>query len=166
MGDFKYQGFFTPAKAGKIIWGVGPSLVIPTSTDDRLGSDKWSAGPTALVLAMPGPWVFGVLAQNVWSFAGPSSEDSVNQFLCQYFINYNLGEGWYIASTPTITSNWKAEGGDKWTVPFGGGIGRLFRIGTQAVDLKAQAFYNVERPDYAANWSLQVMFKLLFPKKK
>ncbi len=76
----------------------------------------------------------------------------------------SLGDGWYIASTPTITSNWKADSGDKWTVPFGGGVGRLFRIGKQAVDLKAQAFWNAERPDNGADWSLQVMLKFLFPK--
>jgi hypothetical protein len=49
-------------------------------------------------------------------------------------------------------------------VPFGGGVGRLFRVGNQAVDLKVQAFWNAVKPDGAADWTLQAQLKLLFPK--
>jgi len=45
---------------------------MPTNTNDRLGTDKWSAGPGAVVLAMPGKWVLGFLGYNLWSFAGDS----------------------------------------------------------------------------------------------
>jgi hypothetical protein len=71
---------------------------------------------------MPGKWVVGVLAQNVWSFAGDSNASDVNKFLFQYFINYNLDNGWYLSTTPVITANWEASSGNKWTVPFGGGV--------------------------------------------
>jgi len=52
----------------------------------------------------------------------------VNQILLQYFINYNLKKGWYIGWQPIITANWEARSGDVWTVPFGGGIGRIMKI--------------------------------------
>jgi len=33
--------------------------------------------------------------------------------------------GWYLTTAPTITAKWEADdSGDKWTVPFGGGVGR------------------------------------------
>jgi len=82
----------------------------------------------------------------------------------QYFINYNFESGWYISSTPTITANWEADSDDRWTVPFGGGIGKLVRFGKLPVDIKAQAFWYAEKPDGAADWTLQLQFKLLFPK--
>jgi hypothetical protein len=44
LGNITWQGFISPAKPGKLIWGAGPVLQIPTNTDDRLGTDKWSAG--------------------------------------------------------------------------------------------------------------------------
>jgi hypothetical protein len=81
LGDFTYQAFFGPAKPGKWIWGAGPAFVLPTATEDRYSSDKWSAGPTAVALTMPGKWVLGVLGQNVWSFAGDSDAADVNKFL-------------------------------------------------------------------------------------
>ena len=165
LGDFTYQAFFSPAKLVKIIWGTGPAFIFPTNTDDRLGVDKWSAGPAVVALAKPGHWLFGTLVQNVWSYAGDSDVPDVNFFSFQYFINYNFKNGWYISSTPTITADWEADSDERWTVPIGGGVGRLVKFGKQPVDLKLQGFYNVENPKGTADWSLQFQVKLLFPKK-
>lgn len=81
LGDLTYQAFFSPAKASKWIWGAGPAFVLPTATEDLYSSEKWSAGAAAVALSMPGNWVYGVLAQNVWSVAGDSNAADVNKFL-------------------------------------------------------------------------------------
>jgi len=165
LGDLTIQAFFSPAKPGKIIWGAGPAFIFPTNTDDRLGVDKWSAGPAAVALAKPGHWLFGALVQNVWSYAGDSDASDVNFFSFQYFINYNFKSGWYLSSTPTITADWEADSDDRWKVPVGGGVGHLVKLGKQPVDLKLQGFYNVEKPKNANDWSVQLQVKFLFPKK-
>ena len=82
--------FISPTKPGKIIWGIGPALVIPTATDTILGQGKLSLGPGFVALTQPHHWTLGVLTNNVWSVAGSGSRPSVNQFLLQYFINYNM----------------------------------------------------------------------------
>jgi hypothetical protein len=96
--------------------------------------------------------------------AGDSDAPDVNQFQFQYFVNYNLDDGWYLSSTPTLTADWEADSDDRWTVPFGGGGGRLFRVGAQPIDLKAQGLWYAEKPNGAADWTLQVRLKFLFPK--
>ena len=164
LGDINFTGFFSPKQPGKIIWGVGPTLVFPTATDDVTGTDKWSAGPSVVVLTMPGQWVIGALVSNVWSFAGDDERADVNSFLMQYFVNYNLPDGWYLTSAPIITANWEAESGEQWTVPFGGGIGRVFRIGRQPINMQTQVFYNVETPTNGAKWQWRLQVQLLFPK--
>lgn len=166
LGDMTYQGFFSPARPAKWILGVGPALVLPSATENRYASDKWSAGASAVALTMPGKWVVGVLAQNVWSFAGDSDAADVNKFLFQYFINYNLNKGWYLSTTPVITANWEASSGNKWTVPFGGGVGRLVKFGKLPVDLKLAAYWNAEKPTFGPDWNLQFTVKFLFPKGK
>ena len=87
LGDTTVTGFFSPKDSSKLIWGVGPTFLIPTATDDTLGSDKWGAGASVVLLAMPGRWVVGSLFSNVWSFAGSGDQD-LNNFTWQYFINY------------------------------------------------------------------------------
>jgi len=164
LGDINTSLFLSPAKPGKFIWGVGPILQFPTATDNVLGTGKWCAGPTAVGLFMPGQWVLGALANNIWSYAGDEDRPDVNQFLFQYFVNYNFPHGWYLTSAPIITSNWKAESGNQWTVPFGGGVGKIVRIGKLPLNLQLQAFYNVVKPDLAEDWSVRFQFQFLFPK--
>jgi len=163
FGNIQYQAFFTPAQPGDVIWGVGPVFEFPSNTEN-LGSDKWSAGIGAVALSMPGNWVIGGMLMNFWSFAGPSDADDVNKLVFQYFINYNLDDGWYLTSTPLITANWEADSDKRWTVPFGGGVGRLVKFGNQPVDFKLQAFSNVERPEHGPDWSVMFAVKFLFPK--
>ena len=165
LGDINLSFFFSPAKPGEWIWGVGPTFTIPTATDDLLGSDRWSAGPAVVLLKIRGPWVYGALANNQWSFAGPGHDGSkVNAFLVQPFANYNLSKGWYICSSPIITADWEADSGQKWTVPLGGGFGRLVKIGKMPVNFQVQAFSNVVHPDYGPDWSLRFQIQLRFPK--
>jgi hypothetical protein len=164
LGDIIFTAFLSPANPGKIIWGAGPVLLLPTATDEKLGTKKWGAGPSAVALTIRGPWVFGALANHIWSFAGDGNRDDVNQTLIQPFVNYNLPEGWYLVSSPIITADWKADSDNTWTVPLGGGIGKVFRIGRLPVNTSAQAFYNVEKPDFGADWSLRVQLQFLFPK--
>ena len=164
LGDITYSAYLSPKNSGSWIWGVGGAFVLPTATEDRYASDKWSAGPAFVALTMPGNWVTGVLLQNVWSFAGDDDARDVNKFLFQYFINYNFGDGWYLSSTPIITANWEAGSGNQWTVPFGGGVGKLVKHGKLPVDYKLTAYWNAEKPEFGPDWQLQFTIKFLLPK--
>src|SRR6516225_7595732 len=64
---------FFARKPSKIIWGVGPALLLPTATDDALGSGKWSIGPSVVALVQPVEFTIGALVRRSWSFAGSSS---------------------------------------------------------------------------------------------
>jgi len=163
LGDTTFTAFLSPKDSGDLIWGVGPAILIPTATDDDLGSDEWGAGPSAVFLTMPGHWVIGSLFSNVWSFGG-SGSDKVNTFTWQPFVNYNMARGWYLTSSPIITANWEASSDDTWTVPLGGGFGRIFRVGKQAMNAQFQGFYNVEKPEFGSDWGLRLQFQLLYPK--
>ena len=123
-----------------------------------------SAGPSAVVVVQPGPFVMGALIRQLWSFAGDDGRRDVSQMLIQPLVNYNLPGGWFLVSAPIITANWEASSDDRWVVPIGGGGGRVLRIGAQPVTAVAQAFYNVEKPDFGPDWSLRVNLNFLFPK--
>jgi len=162
LANITYQGFLSPAQPGMLIWGLGAALELPTATDDQLGADRWSGGPSALLLAMPGDWVVAVLVQNVWDFAG-TGDETVNRFTLQPIASLTLDKGWYLTSAPVITADWDAEAENRWTVPIGAGAGKLHRFGNQPVDFKLVYYYNVEKPTIGADWSLLFSVKLLFP---
>lgn len=114
---------------------------------------------------MPGNWVVGSLVSNVWS---PENDDGnkVNLFTWQYFVNYNIpgGNGLYLVSAPIINADWEADSDDRWTIPWGGGIGKIFKIGNQPVNGQISAYYNSEKPDNGADWQLRAQLQFLFPK--
>ena len=165
FGDMQPSFFFSPKKTGKLIWGVGPVLQLPTATDTYLGQGKFGMGPTIVSLVQPGPWTVGALVNNVWSVAGSGSRPKVNQMTLQYFINYNLKKGWYLGSQPILTANWELKTG-RWVVPFGGGIGRVMKLGAQPVNLQVGFYGNAVHPENASTWSMRTMVVFLFPKKK
>lgn len=165
LGDINPSFFFAPSKVGKVIWGVGPTFIIPTATGKTLGQGKLQIGPTAVVLVQPKKWTFGFLVNNTWSVAGKSNRPATNQGIFQYFINYNLNKGYYLTWQPTITFNWKATGADRWLVPFGGGIGRIKKIGNQPVNISVQAYANPVRQPNAGSFTLRFQIALLYPKK-
>jgi hypothetical protein len=166
LGDLNTSLFLSPAEPGKWTWGAGPIFTFPTATDDVLGTGKWGAGPTAVLLRSQGNWLYGGLVSNVWSYAGDSDRKSVSTMSVQPFINYNLPKGWYLSTSPIITANWKADSDNCWTIPLGGGFGKIVRIGDQPVNVSLKAYYNVEHPDNAAEWLFQLQVTFLFPKGK
>jgi opacity protein-like surface antigen len=165
IGDITQEFFVSPTHPGALIWGVGPVFTIPSATDPILGQGKVLVGPTAVLLETPGHWVIGVLVNNQWSVGGNPLRPNVNEFLAQPFVNYNMAHGWFLTSSPMITANWLAAPGQQWTVPIGGGFGRLFKLGDQPVNAELEAYYNVVRPDGTPTWQLRAVLALLFPEK-
>ncbi len=162
LGDIDFTAFLSPSKPEGWIFGFGPTVSLPTASEDELGSERWGFGPSAVALKIDGPWVYGALVKNQWDVGGDSDRKHINRGLMQPFVNYNLAGGWYLVSGPIITANWKADSGEKWTVPVGGGFGRLFLIGEQPVNAQFQTFYNVVHPSLGGNWSMRLQIQFLF----
>jgi hypothetical protein len=175
LGNLNPQFYLSPAHPGKIIWGVGPQLWLPTATNKTLGVNKWGGGPAAVVLTKQGHWLFGALIGNVWtggagqqgheSTTDPTVFHSINQMTLNPFVFYNMKRGWYLMSSPIMTSDWAAKAGQHWTVPVGGGFGRVFRMGGQLLNARAQFWSDVKSPTGYQSWTMQTQIQLLFPRK-
>ncbi|HCK76363.1 MAG TPA: neuromedin U [Gammaproteobacteria bacterium] len=162
IGDISFTGFFSPKESGKWIWGAGPVALLPTGSDD-LTQDKWGLGPSAVVLTMNGPWVYGGLISNIWSVSGSGTSD-INLMTLQPFINYNLPGGRYLTSSPVITANWEKDSGERWIVPMGLGYGKIFKLGKAPVNGQISLYRNVEVPTNGSDWQLRLQLQFMFPK--
>lgn len=112
----------------------------------------------------PGPWVIGTLARQLFSVAGPRGGTDVNQTLLQPFVNYNMSGGWYLVSAPIITADWSAAASQRWTVPLGGGVGRIFKIAGQPMNASLQAYGYAATPRLGPRWALRFQVQFLFPR--
>jgi hypothetical protein len=121
------------------------------------------AGISVVGLRIDGPWVYGALVNNVWSFGGTSGPggNKYNLFTLQPFLNYNFGDGWYVTSSPIITANW-LTGGQEWTLPVGGGVGKVFRLGKLPINISVQGYYNSLTPNNGPNWQLRSQLTFIF----
>jgi hypothetical protein len=163
LSDIVFTAFYSIEGKGPIM-GIGPVLEIPTGGAER-GSQKWSAGPSFVILVDPGDWTLGALINNTWSFAGNDDREDVNHMLLNLFIVRQLGDGWYVNSAPIITADWTVESGDQWIVPVGAGGGKLIYLGGKLpVNLQTQMYYNVVRPDFGPEWQWRFQLQIILPK--
>ena len=164
IGDLNPSFFLVPRLAGRWTVGVGPTVLLPPASREDLGSGQWGLGPAAVAVYTNGPWVAGGLVNQIWSVTGDSDRRAVSRFLVQPFVNYNLPNGWYVVASPIITADWQARA-DRWLVPLGGGVGRVFRIGSQPVNASLQAFANVVKPEPFGDVTIRAQIQLLFPRR-
>lgn len=168
LGDTQFSAFLSPSEPGDggLIWGAGAIAQLPTDTDEVLGNRNWGLGPTAVVLRLAhgDPWVYGVLVNNVWSLGDSKRGGAYNNLLVQPFVNYNFQGGTYISSAPIITADWKADGGERWTLPLGAAIGRIFHLGKLPLNTQIGAYYNVVHPDNGPTWQIRFQIQAMFPK--
>jgi hypothetical protein len=167
LGDIQFSVMASPSEPGpgRLIWGVGAIAQLPTNTSDAVGNKNWGLGPQAVALHLEkgSPWVYGVLANNVWSLSGDKQGGRYNNFLLQPFVNYNFPDGLYVNTVPMITANWEAPSGQQWTVPLGFGIGKIFHLDKLPVNTQLGGYYNVVHPDDGAGWQLRLQVQFMFP---
>jgi len=162
LADIVLTAFYVPESKG-VMWGFGPVVELPTGGSER-GSQKWSAGPSFVVLVQPGDWTIGGLLNNTWSFAGNSDRNDVNHMMMNLFVVRQLGGGWYVNSAPIITADWTADSEDRWIVPLGAGGGKMSMLGGKLpLNLQTQLYYNVVRPDFGPEWQWRMQAQIMLP---
>ena len=164
LGDVVQSLFFSPERPafGRLIWGVGPVLLLPTATDKLLGTDKFGLGPTAVALTQSGPWTIGMLANHIWSVAGDDDRSDVSATFLQPFIAHTTPSAWTFTLNTESTYDWEAE---EWSVPINVQVSKLLRIGTQPVSIGGGLRYWADSPDTGPeDFGGRFVVTFLFPK--
>ena len=164
LGDTVQSAFFSPKAptSSGWIWGAGPVLLLPTATDQTLGSEKWGIGPTAVVLRQQGPWTYGALVNHIESFAGDDARADVSATFMQPFLTYITPTRTTIALNTESTYDWERE---QWSIPVNFVVNQMLRFGDQAVQVGAGVRYWADSPATGADdWGFRLQFTLLYPK--
>jgi len=165
--DILLSAFFSPTKSG-LVWGAGPALGLPTTTDPLLGSGQWTAGPTVVMLKQSGPWTVGGLANHVWSYASTGDYDrkDVSTSLIQPFLSYGTKGGVTFGLSSESTYDWEAEEGEEWTVPVVAKISKITKLGPFPFSVQVGGAVYPESPEGGPEWKLRTSFTVILPKAK
>ena len=163
LGDIVQSFFLSPnaPTSSGWIWGAGPVLLWPSATDDALGTDKWGAGPTVVILKQQKGWTYGGLANHIWSYAGNDNRADVNATLLQPFLSYTTKKQTTFGFSTEATYDWN---GEQWTVPLNLSVSQLLMLGKLPISFQFGPRFYVERPDGGPDWGLRFSVTLLFPK--
>jgi len=162
LADTVTTVFFSPSKAGRVIWGVGPVLLLPTATNNSLGTEKFGLGPSAVALTQPGKWTLGMLFNHIWSTSGANDRPDVNQTYLQPFANYNLGKGLAVGVSMEASGNWKKD--EVWTAPLLFSVSKVTLLGKQPVQIAVAAGPTVVSPTGGPSWRFRLSMTFLFPR--
>ena len=164
LGDIQQSLLFSPVRptAGGWIWGAGAVFLLPTATDDLLGTEKWALGPSVVALHQNGPWTVGGLANHIKSVGGASDRANINATYVQPFVSYTLPSAWTFTLLTETTYDWESE---QWSVPLMGVVSRVFNFGGQMVSFGVGAKYYAKSTDGGPEgWGGRLVVTFLFPK--
>jgi hypothetical protein len=162
LGDIKIKAYLADATQMGLSWGIGPVIGIPTATDTLLGTGRWTAGPAVTLVYTDGVMVAGIAADGLFSFAGPESRGDISELGIRPFIYLNNDQGWYIFIDPEFTCNFELPDSQQWTVPLGGGIGKTFTAGKQAMSAYVSGYAKFKHPTDASDLYMKAGLSLLF----
>lgn len=146
-----------------VSFGFGPQLTFPTASDDRLGSEQWSAGFANVLFDGRNPkFQYGYLLTWQGSFAGEDDRADVSLGAFQPFMFYQLGEGWYLRSAPIMTYNFE---NDHYSVPLGLGIGKVMKRNNTIFNLFVEPQFSVaDKGSGQPKWQIFLGLNLQFLK--
>ena len=163
LGDTTPTFFFSPRQptAGGLILAAGPVFLLPTATDDLLGTEKWGAGPSVLALKQTATgWTYGVLANHIWSIAGDEDRNEISSTFLQPFLAKQFPGGRTLTINSESTYDWY---GESWNVPMNLMYSKVTRIGNHTMSFAGGARYYFDTPGDGPDWGLRFVVTLLFP---
>ncbi|MGD2133843.1 MAG: hypothetical protein PVI23_13695 [Maricaulaceae bacterium] len=170
FGDLAYVGLFTPREStpigdGQFIWAAGPTMILPTASEDFLGQGKVQVGPAFAAAYLGRDWTVGVFPQHWWSVSGDDDRPTVSQTNIQYFVYRKLPNQWSIGASPNISIDWTDDDGAAVNFPIGIGLNKTLFLGRVPARVGVEASYYALRDDdaIAPEWGLRFSITPVVP---
>jgi hypothetical protein len=106
--------------------GLGPLITMPG--DKEVARDEWGYGFAAAIVNGSGKWFYGLLFTQSWRAIDPQAlppgTSSTNPLGIAPFLNYRLGNGWYVGNGDMVALyDWDSK---KFYMPIGVRFGKVF----------------------------------------
>lgn len=142
-------------KQKKGLFGIGPTLIMPTASSEYLGSGKWSTGLAGVYMTKAFGLTLGILGQQFVSFAGDSQRQDQNFMLFQPIVTKIFKKGYFMNFSPIMKFDWE---NDAYNIPLGINFGKAF---AKNLSMFIGAEYVVSGPnqgDFTIRMNINAMF--------
>ncbi len=158
IGDFDiFAAYQIDTGNPAISFAVGPEVVAPTATDNRLGSDQWQLGIANVYFNATSPkFQYGYLLTWRGGVGDTKGKPRVSLGAFQPFAFYQLGKGWYTGGAPIWTYNFRNH---NYSVPLGIRLGKVIKRDKTVFNLFVEPQWSV-RDKGAGQPKMQVYFAL------
>lgn len=149
-------------------WGLGPYMIFPTSSSNRIGKSAWQIGPAAgfAYRGIKGLNISGLMQQATSVAYTSSTAKPVTSLTFQPILSYQLGHEWYVKSSDaTWTFNLRRH--TSTTIPLSAGVGKVWELSSgYAIDTSFSGEWIVYRQyaDQTEQFTLNFQIGLLLPK--
>ncbi|MCP4903201.1 MAG: hypothetical protein GY906_40080 [bacterium] len=106
-------------------FGIGPLVTFPGN--DKVAKDEWGYGLATAVVNGKGKWFYGLLFTQSWQAIDPQTlptgKTDTNPLGIAPFLNYRLGNGWYIGNGDMVAQyDWDSS---SFYLPIGVRVGKV-----------------------------------------
>lgn len=159
FGDATISAFLGPSQ-GSVTWGVGPAVIVPIATDEKLGGGRLGVGPSVVALRQSNGWTVGALANYVVSVAGDTARADIKFTFVNPFLIYNWKSGAGMGLVAEYTHDMENDIDVFVVMPQ---VSAVTKFGGQTAQFSLAPRLHFA-PDGHARYGLRAMFILVFPK--
>ncbi len=161
LSDITIKASWIPYATRKMGVALGTDLILPTATDDFLGSEKWQIAPNLTVaFFLPHSVIFAPAYKHGISFAGESSRADINTGTVDFYLVWKFAKGrQWLTFDPTLLFDYENDRYESATIRLT--YGRVLgKIGDAVVSGFIKPGVGIGR-DRLNDWSLEVGMSLI-----
>lgn len=159
ISDVNLSLFLSPSKFGKIIWGAGAAISLPTASKDFLGYDKWSVGPSVAMLHQKNGWTQIILIRQVWSVAGNENRADVSQLFINPGFAHAFKSGAGLGANVEMTQDWNENKFQAYLNVSGSMISKFGKLPV-SFSMGPRLPLNLQSP---GDWGVRFGFTVILP---
>jgi hypothetical protein len=159
--DVLQSTMLTPRRARGAAWGAGAVAELPTGTDARLSTRKWSLGPTGALVLRRGAFVAGAAASHLWSVAGNADRADVSRTTAQPFVSWTNRSALTVGTSLEGAYDWTA---DTWRPALNLGASQVVSVNARSASVGVFARTYGGGGANVPRWGVRFVVTLVFPR--
>ncbi len=163
VGDALQHLLLSPRAVGKLVWGIGPVMELPTAVKTDLGSASLALGPSVALVHQDPRWTLSLQAWHLRSVTGAVGRPIVERTHLQPSAAFTFAGGLNMGLGSEAVYRWGSPERERLTLPVILTLGRVSEVGSQPLNLVLGWRYYATAPLAGPRWGVRLSAAFTFP---